>query len=46
MTGRGIPQEIVQALKVVNVSTEMKVLLMIAAFLRGGEVGRVGFRSQ
>lgn len=44
--GGGIPQEITQALKVVNVRTEMKVLLMIAAFLREGEVGSIGFCSQ
>lgn len=44
--GRGIPQEIIQAVKVINVRTEMKILLIPAAFPWGGEVGSIGFLSQ
>ena len=46
MIARGTPQAIIQAVKVIHVRTEMKTLLIRAAFLWGGEVGSIGFLSQ
>jgi hypothetical protein len=37
VTGRGIPQEIIPAVKAINVRKEMKILLIAAAFLEGRE---------
>lgn len=37
MIGKGTPQEIIQAVRVINARTERKTLLILAAFLLGGE---------